>query len=213
MKKLFSIIVVSMFLSTTTFLFTTIETQAATNKNIMGESVLTAQQMADFVMMKNPNNNKLKGISVQKLAEIYLEEGRIEGIRGDVAFAQALKETGYFKYGGDVKPNQNNYTGIGTIRKGVKGNYFKTPEEGVRVQIQHLKAYSSTLELNNPLIDPRFKYVKRGSAKTWSQLHGKWAMQRGGNYGEEILSIYSEMSKVPVVNLSSIKKEKYSKKK
>ena len=70
------------------------------------------------------NNNRLKGISVQELAEIYLEEGKIEGVRGDVAFAQALKETGYFTYGGDVKPDQHNYTGIGTTHKGVKGHYF-----------------------------------------------------------------------------------------
>ena len=192
----------------TIFSFTLTETQAATNTNIMGKSVLTAQQMADFVKEKNLENNRLEGISVQGLAETYLEEGEIEGIRGDVAFAQALKETGYFKYGGDVKPDQNNYTGIGTIGKGIKGNYFNTPVEGVRVQIQHLKAYSSTLKLNNPLIDPRFKYVKRGSAKTWSQLHGKWAMQRGGNYGDEILSIYNEMSKVPVMNVASIQKWK-----
>ena len=191
---------------TTIFLFTTTETHAATNNNIMGKSTLTAQQMANFVKSKNPGNNRLKGISFQKLAEIYLEEGKKEGIRGDVAFAQALKEAGYFKYGGDVKPDQHNYTGIGTIHKGVKGNYFKTPAEGVRVQIQHLKAYSSTLQLNNPLIDPRFKYVKRGSAKTWSQLHGKWAMQSGGNYGNEILSIYREMSKVPVINIASVNK-------
>lgn len=209
MKKVFSLfLVVSMFLLTSIFSFTSTETQAATNNNIMGQSILTAQQMADFVKKKNPENNRLEGISVQELAESYLEEGEIEGIRGDVAFAQALKETGYFKYGGDVKPDQNNYTGIGTIGRGVKGNYFKTPEEGVRVQIQHLKAYSSTLKLNNPLIDPRFKYVKRGSAKTWSQLHGKWAMQRGGNYGDEILSIYNEMSKVPVMNIASVKTSK-----
>lgn len=206
MKKLLSFIVVYMFLITSILTITAPKTQAATDKNIMGNSILTAQQMADFVKKKNPENNRLMGISVRNLAELYLEEGEKEGIRGDVAFAQALKETGYFKYGGDVKPEQNNYTGIGTVRKGVKGNYFKTPEEGVRVQIQHLKAYSSISLLNNPVIDPRFKYVKRGSAKTWLQLHGKWAMQRGGNYGEDILSIYKEMSKVPVMDLASFKK-------
>lgn len=195
-----------MFLFTTIYSFTTTKTQAATYNSIMGKSTLTAQQMAAFVNQKNPNHNRLKGISVQNLAELYLQEGKIEGIRGDVAFAQALKETGYFKYSGDVKPDQNNYTGIGTIHQGVKGNYFNTPAEGVRVQIQHLKAYSSTLQLMNPLIDPRFKYVKRGSAKTWPQLHGKWAMQRGGNYGNDVLSIYREMSKVSVIRIASVNK-------
>ena len=52
--------------------------------------------MADFVKEKNPENNRLKGISVLNLAEIYLEEGEKEGIRGDVAFAQALKRNWIF---------------------------------------------------------------------------------------------------------------------
>lgn len=206
MKQVLSYMVVCMLLVPSIFSFTSTEAQAATNNKIMGKSTLTAQQMAVFVKKKNPNNNRLIGISVEELAETYLEEGKIEGVRGDVAFAQALKETGYFKYGGDVKPVQHNYTGIGTTHKGIKGHYFETPAEGVRVQVQHLKAYSSKAKLNNPLIDPRFKYVKRGSAKTWSQLHGKWAMQRGGNYGEDILSIYNEMSKVSVINIASVEK-------
>ena len=72
------------------------------------------------------------GISVEELAETYLEEGKIEGVRGDVAFAQALKETGYFKYGGDVKPDQHNYTGIGTTHKGIKDITLKRqPKEFV----------------------------------------------------------------------------------
>ena len=205
MKKVLSYIVVYMLLLPPIFSFNGTEAQAATNNKIMGKSTLTAQQMAVFVKKKNPNN-QLKGISVEELAETYLEEGKIEGVKGDVAFAQALKETGYFTYGGDVKPDQHNYAGIGTTHKGIKGHYFETPAEGVRVQIQHLKAYSSKAKLNNPLIDPRFKYVKRGSAKTWSQLHGKWAMQRGGNYGEDILSIYKEMSKVSVINIAAVEK-------
>lgn len=202
MKKVSSLIALVFFFTT---IFFTTQTYAATNKSIMGTSVLNAQQMADFVMEKNPYNNRLKGITLQRLAETYLEEGQKEGVRGDVAFAQAIKETGYFTYDGDVNPNQNNFAGIGTVYKGVKGNYFKTPVEGVRVQIQHLKAYSSTLKLNYPLIDPRFKYVKRGSAKTWPDLHGKWAMQIGGNYGNEILSIYREMSNSSVLRFASLK--------
>lgn len=198
--------VVFILLLSTMYIFTSIDVQAATNNKIMGKSKLTVQQMSAFVKKKNPNSNKLQDISVQELAELYLEEGKKEGIRGDVAFAQALKETGYFKYGGDVKPEQHNYTGIGTVGKGVKGNYFKTPTEGVRVQIQHLKAYSSKLALNYPVIDPRFKYVKRGSATTWNQLQGKWAMQPTGNYGNDILSIYKEMSKVSIISLASTKK-------
>ena len=65
---------------------------------------------------------------------------------------------------------------------------------GIRAQIQHLKAYANTDPLKNPCIDPRFKYVARGSAAYVEWLgqkenpNGKgWAS--GAGYGEKILTI------------------------
>ena len=58
---------------------------------------------------------KLTSCTLEQLAEIFLEEGKAEGVRGDVAFAQSLHETGYFKFGGIVLPSQNNYAGIGAL--------------------------------------------------------------------------------------------------
>lgn len=164
----------------------------------MGESSLSARQMTAFVKEKNPENIRLHGISVDRLAELYLKIGAEEGVRGDVAFAQAIKETGYFKFGGDVRPEQHNYAGIGATGGGARGNSFSTAEKGVYAQIQHLKAYASTKPLNTPLVDPRFKYVTRGIAPAWPDLHKRWAMQSSGNYGEDILSIYEEMSHMPI---------------
>ncbi|WP_251131583.1 glucosaminidase domain-containing protein [Exiguobacterium sp. s21] len=159
----------------------------------MGTSALKPQQMADYVKTKNPKNVRLHGTTVEELAKLFIILGAKEGVRGDVAFAQALKETGYFRYGGDVLPKQHNYSGIGTTGKGVKGHFFRSPHQGVLAQIQHLKAYASKDNLNSTRVDPRFHYVKRGSATTWPALHRKWAMQPSGNYGNEILFIYKEM--------------------
>ena len=39
------------------------------------------------------------------------------------------------------------------------------------------------------LVDPRFKYVPRGVAPTWTGLNGKWAVP-GIGYGESILIDY-----------------------
>ena len=47
---------------------------------------------------------------------MFLEEGAAEGVRGDVAWAQSLKETGFFRYGGIVLPEQNNYCLLYTSR-------------------------------------------------------------------------------------------------
>lgn len=165
------------------------------NRAIMGTSALTSQQLADFVKKKNPRSVRLEGVTVEELAQLFVVIGAKEGVRGDVAFAQALKETGYFSYEGDVLPRQHNYSGLGTIGNGVNGHTFRSPFQGVTAQIQHLKAYASTDKLNMKLVDPRFRYVKRGSATTWPVLQGKWAMQPRGNYGNDILSIYKEMER------------------
>ena len=60
-------------------------------------------------------------------------------------------------------------------RNGEKGYRFKTQREGVRAQIQHLKAYASSKKLNYDCIDPRFAKVKRGCAPCVEDLGGLWA--------------------------------------
>ena len=42
--------------------------------------------------------------------------------------------------------------------------------------MQHLKAYASKDSLVLDLVDPRFKYVTRGSAQSVEELSGKWAV-------------------------------------
>ncbi|MCD7035787.1 glucosaminidase domain-containing protein [Metabacillus sp. GX 13764] len=177
----------------------------AESLTITGQSQLTSQQLGDYVLMNNPFP-AIMGISIYQLADLYLEIGSKEGIRGDAAFAQAIHETGYFAFGGDVIPAQNNYAGIGTVGGGVKGAFFATPEEGVRAHIQHLKAYASTLPLETELADPRFSLVRRGVAEVWTDLNGKWAVP-GNNYGQNIMTIYSAMASmtltIPNVTLPS----------
>ncbi len=139
------------------------------NLNIMGESIATAEQMAAFLLKYEPNPKI--GVSALELAQIFLEEGAAEGVRGDYAFAQSIHETGYFRYGGDVKPEQNNFAGMGAIGGGAPGNIFPDVRTGVRAQIKHLKCYASTEPLNNENVNPRwFNGPARGSAPTLIQL-------------------------------------------
>lgn len=161
---------------------------------IMGKAKATAAQLAIYCRSKNAAP-KLTSCSLEELAQMFLEEGKAEGVRGDVAFAQSLKETGFFKYGGIVLPSQNNYAGIGALNGNGKGEAatFPTPRIGVRAQIQHLKAYASKEALVNPCVDPRFHLVTRGSAPFVEWLgaqdnpNGKgWAVP-GKGYGKSIL--------------------------
>ena len=126
----------------------------------MGEARATAQQMALYCRSKNAEP-KITSCSLEELAEMYLEEGKAEGVRGDVAWAQSLHETGFFKFGGIVQPGQNNFAGIGALNGNAKGQAatFPDPRTGVRAQIQHLKAYASKEPLVNACVDPRFSLV------------------------------------------------------
>ena len=143
-----------------------------TGLSIMGASTATEAQLLSYLEANNP-------AAMQEFADLpglYLEEGEAEGVRGDAAFCQACKETGFFKFGGDVKPDQNNYCGLGATGGGNPGLSFATHRLGVRAHIQHLKAYGSTEPLVGECVDPRFKYVSRGVARNFEDLAGKWAV-------------------------------------
>ena len=162
---------------------------------IMGQAQASIEQMRAYIKKVNPKVPE----SVLAMIPLYITEGALEGVRGDVAFAQSCLETGNFTFTGSaVELNQNNFCGMGVARTGVKGNSFKTPKEGIRAQIQHLKAYACDDALEQRCIDPRFTYVKRGCAPyvEWLGIQENpsgagWASGKG--YGNKILDILSNI--------------------
>ena len=163
---------------------------------ISGVAQATADQMRDYIKAKNPAVAQ----SVIDMIPLYLSEGAAEGIRGDIAFAQSCLETGNFTFKGSaVTLDQNNFCGMGVTQRGMKGNSFDTPQDGIRAQIQHLKAYANGEPLVNPVIDPRFKYVSRGCAPyvEWLGIQENpqgrgWA--NGAGYGKKILAILNSIT-------------------
>ena len=146
--------------------------------SIMGQSEVTKGAFKEFfrqVAKKYGYTYKLN-CTIEELVDIAYEEAAIEGVRADIVIAQAVWETGYFQYGGIISPSDNNYAGIGAVgTPGVKEK-FESPRIGLRAQIQHLKAYASTAALKQACVDPRFKYVTRGSSPSLEELAGKWAV-------------------------------------
>lgn len=143
---------------------------------IMGSSIATADQLNEHLLSVNP-----RATGYLHLAHIFIDEGAIEGVRGDGAFCQSLIETGYFKFNGDVQPGQHNFAGLGATG-GVQGLAFADDRTGIRAQIQHLKAYASTETLTQSCVDPRYKYVSKGCAPTFEKLSGKWAVPGYSGY-------------------------------
>ena len=169
---------------------------------IEGTSAVTANNLAMYFKRKNgvyPTFYKNSDApTIEKFCQIYVEEAKAEGIKVEVAFMQAMVETGWLKFGGSVQISQYNFAGIGALDGGVQGATFKTVREGVRAQIQHLKAYANEKSLNNTQVDPRFHLVKRGSAKYVEWLGQKenpngygWATAE--EYGYKILRLIKEL--------------------
>jgi len=111
--------------------------------------------------------------SIEKLANIFYEEATAERIDPAIAWCQTMKETNWLRYGGQVKIEQFNFAGIGATDGGASGADFSSYGKngvrmGVRAQMQHLKAYAvkgiSKNDLKYECVDPRFKYVNKGSA-------------------------------------------------
>lgn len=126
---------------------------------------------------------------IEDFAEWFIAEGRAEGIRGDVAFAQAVLETGGFANGDSVLAN--NYSGIGHCDACSSGWVFPSPEAGVRAQIQLLKSYAVRApEYVNDLVDRRLR-GPAGCCATWGELTTVWATDP--DYGTKVMFLYSSM--------------------
>ena len=156
---------------------------------IMDQGVKSAQSLIYFFLNENPTANEDKII---RMANLYIEEAKLEGINSDVAFAQMCLETGFLRFGGLVTEEMNNFCGLGAIDANNRGNIFETEQLGVRAHIQHLKAYGSTESPVMPLVDPRYKWVNpKGKAPDIYGLAGTWAEDT--QYGIKIHSILTRM--------------------
>ncbi len=154
---------------------------------IMGRGKTSEVQLIMF--LKSSHEKALE--KFPDLPKFYREEAAIEGVNHDIAFSQMCLETGFLRFGGDVKPEQNNFSGLGALGGGVEGAHFRSPRLGVRAHIQHLKAYASQEPLVQELIDPRFRFVTRGIAPLVDQLSGRWAADL--DYGKKILAILKRL--------------------
>lgn len=155
---------------------------------IMGTTVVPLDRFLAFVETKNPGLGRAKWT---ELWEAYRDACRAEGVDQAVALVQMLHETGYQRFGGTVQARQNNFAGIGTVDKNTPGHSFPDVRTGALAHVQHLKAYASTAPLASTLVDPRFRYVKRGVAPSVRSLTGKWAADPA--YGDKLVALYNQV--------------------
>ena len=180
---------------------------------VMGPNLLTAAQLTAWynsVPHDPPNLPTVPGNSVQTLAQMFIDEGRAQGVRGDIAFAQSMLETAWLSFPsyGQIRGSFNNYAGMyayndrrtGTTCADEKkyepklpSRCFATPQAGVLAQIVWLRGYADPTTKGKNLV-PRPPDYEIGVAPIWEDFGGQsgqaiWATAI--DYGIHVLSVYS----------------------
>ena len=177
---------------------------------VMGPNLLGADDLAAWYRSKRGSEKpRAPGVDndIERLADLFIEEGRVEGVRGDIAFVQSVLETGWFSFPdyGQIRPWFNNFAGLRAYNGRSPGTTceaetypsrcFETARLGIRNQIQLLRGYAdaTTADMEGRLMMPPSDRV--GAAPIWELFGGAsgiaiWATDPG--YGLKIITLYSD---------------------
>jgi hypothetical protein len=183
-----------------------------TQTPVMGPNLLTAAQLTSWynsVSHAPPNIPTVPG-GVAGLAQVFIDQGRAQGVRGDIAFAQSMLETGWLSFPsyGQIRGTFNNYAGLyaynnrrtGTTCADEKkyeptlpSRCFASPAAGVAAQITLLRGYADPTTAGKNLV-PRPPDDRIGVAPIWEDFGGQsgkaiWATAI--DYGISVLRVYS----------------------
>ncbi|PZN16944.1 MAG: hypothetical protein DIU63_02330 [Proteobacteria bacterium] len=146
----------------------------------------TPGRLMAFVKARNPALDP----RFENVATEYMRHGEELGVRWDYAFFQMLLETGNlsFRRGngqpGIVRPEQNNFAGLGAAGRGQRGESFPDISSGVKAHLQHLLLYAGE-RIDNPVAERTRKVQEWGILTSWqnsikrpitfTDLAKKWA--------------------------------------
>ncbi len=187
-----------------------------THTPVMGPSLLTAKQLSAWYFKHSTTTPLIPSFGghpagdVAALAQVFIDDGKKEGVRGDMAFIQSQLETGWMHFSGSqIPPDAYNYAGIyafdgrTSLPNCAHGDSspsrcMGTPQHGALVQIQLLRSYA----------DPTAKTAtgrlisapsdRAGQAPLWEYFGGHncpcgkliWASANA--YGLRIIQMYSQ---------------------
>jgi N-acetylmuramoyl-L-alanine amidase len=125
-----------------------------------------------------------------RLAKIYWRLAPRRGVRPEVAYAQAAKETNFGRFTGVLDASFRNPCGLKVTAGG--GNYdpgahkrFPSWRAGIAAHLDHMALYAgATGYPRRSTPDPRHFPFLRGKARTVERLGGKWAPSP--SYGRDL---------------------------
>lgn len=171
--------------------------------SVITKSTTTVNQMVNYYNAKASYPAYYGNANVpdiRSFCQVYYDEATAEGVGPALAFTQAMKETGFLKFTGQVKIDQFNFAGMGVTDASTNGDSYQNVREGIRAHVQHLKAYAvKNPTFANPVVDKRysswFAANRSGTAPyiEWLGISENpsgfgWATEKG--YGYSILNDY-----------------------
>ena len=157
----------------------------------MSRSILSPSEMAAW--FEGTHRRARITVPILTLAQDYIDEGAAAGVRGDIAFAQSILETGsfYFPDGGQLTPQDNNFAGMDACDSCAHGRAFPDARTGVRAQVQQLRVYADPTVTNAsfnppPVVANLDQHSLKGRVPTWNGLTHTWATADA--YGDRILA-------------------------
>lgn len=165
---------------------------AGTHTPILGESRATAAAARDWARAHGAKNRFLS------LAALYWGLAPPRGVRPEVAYAQAAKETAFGRFGGVIDASFKNPCGLKKMQGG--GNYdagahqrFSTWRIGVAAHLDHLALYAGAPGYPRAYTpDPRHFPALEGKARSIEALGGAWAPAR--DYGLSVARLATAFS-------------------
>ncbi len=187
-----------------------------THTPVMGPSLLTATELAAWYQRHSgvtpliPAFGGHPANDVAALAQVFIDDGAKEGVRGDMAFVQSQLETGWMHFSGSqIPPDAYNYAGIfafdnrpgltnSALGDSAPSRCMGTPQHGVLVQIQLLRSYADPSAKTAPGRFIAAPSDRAGDAPLWEYFGGHncpcgkliWASADG--YGLRIIQMYSQ---------------------
>jgi hypothetical protein len=167
---------------------------ATSGLSILGGSALSAPQLAGW--FQSQGFADYTSAPIGDLAAWYIQAGANEGIRGDVAFAQAVLETAGFSSPDAIQ--LSNFAGIGHCDSCSSGWSFPGPYYGVIGHVELLRIFAAgSVSGAYPSMVPSHEISAR-CCSTVESLTGVWATDP--TYGQQILEIYSQMLSYALAN-------------
>ena len=189
-------------------------TTGVNDQNILGAATITAEAAEAWILSKISADTPKLTCALSDLVRHFWAESKAEGVRPEVALSLSIKETGFWRYGGIVQPEQNNFGGLAAFNDNAKGDAanFADCQTGARAVVQHLRGYATKEPLKQANVDPRYQALVDknylGTAPTVHGLSGKWAWPgydrkkhaslahayaAGETYGQDIVRTMEQM--------------------